>query len=111
MGYGKSKSDVATILMNTAQGIRQLKSALEYYEVEGLPVGDVYAVRINSGLFKVPWEETKKVLEQGELNITVMSPPPISSDISRSDMAQRDEREPRKRSGTEANTKSSKGKR
>ena len=111
VGYGKSKSDVATILTNTAEGIRQLKAALEQCELEGVTIGDVHAVRINSGLFQVPWEETRKVLEQGELDITVMSPPPTGSDLRRSEMVERDERNSRKRSGTEADTNTSKGKR
>ena len=110
MGYGKSKSDVAAILKNTAEAIRRLKAVLEQYELEGLPVNDVYAVRINSGLFKVPWEETKKVLEQGELDISVKSPPPTGSGIRRPDIAESDERRPRKRSGPEADTNPSLGK-
>ena len=36
--------------------------------------GECWAVRINSGLFKVPWAETRKVLEDGGVDIVVVRP-------------------------------------
>lgn len=37
-------------------------------------LGQCRAVRINSGKFGVPWEETKKILEEGPLDIVVIRP-------------------------------------
>jgi len=36
--------------------------------------GECWAVRINSGMFGVPWRETKSVLEAGGLNMTIVRP-------------------------------------
>jgi hypothetical protein len=37
-----------------------------------VPFGKLYAVRINFGLFEVPWHITKAVLERGPLNMTIL---------------------------------------
>ena len=42
-------------------------------EEVGIP-GECYAVRINSGKFGVPWEDTKRVLEGGGVDMVVMRP-------------------------------------
>ncbi len=39
----------------------------------GMP-GECYAVRINSGKFGVPWEDTKRVLEGGGVDMVVLRP-------------------------------------
>ncbi len=36
--------------------------------------GECYAVRINSGKFGVPWEDTKRVLEGGGVDMVVLRP-------------------------------------
>ena len=36
-------------------------------------VGEVWAVRINSGRFGVEWDRTKEVLEEGGLDLVVVS--------------------------------------
>lgn len=43
-------------------------------------MGGVYSVRINSGLFGVPWRDTKRVLMRGGVNMTVVRPPGEGSD-------------------------------
>ena len=78
-----------TILSNTAERIRRLKAMLEQLKCKGQPIGDVYAITINSGLCGVPWEEAKKVLEQGEVDIIVASPPPTGEDMERPVMTKR----------------------
>lgn len=35
---------------------------------------EIWSCRINAGLFNVPWEQTKKTMEETELSITVVSP-------------------------------------
>ncbi|KAL8777627.1 MAG: hypothetical protein Q9203_002474 [Teloschistes exilis] len=44
-------------------------------EVERAEIGRCYAVKINSGLFGVPWEKTKDVLMTGKVDMVVVSPP------------------------------------
>ena len=44
-------------------------------ELSGLEMGACYSVRINSGLFGVPWEDTKAVLEKGKVHMVVVRPP------------------------------------
>ena len=39
-------------------------------------VGKLWAVRINSGKFGVPWERSKKVLEGAEMSVKIVRPPP-----------------------------------
>ena len=48
------------------------RSKRELDPVQYLPVGQCYAVRLNSGKFGVPWSETKRVLKDGPLDIIVM---------------------------------------
>ncbi|KAI4201115.1 MAG: hypothetical protein LQ350_003429 [Teloschistes chrysophthalmus] len=43
--------------------------------VEVSAIGRCYAVRLNSGLFGVPWERTKDILRKGKVNMVVVSPP------------------------------------
>ena len=70
--YGKQKSDAATILANTRESIRHLKRQLDF---EGLSNALVYAVRINSGSFRVPWNGTMEVLKNEQINMTVVRCP------------------------------------
>lgn len=73
-GYGPSRSNAAIILDNTANCINDLRAKLEDLKSKGMPVGEVYAPRLNSGLFKVPWAETKSVLESEKLDMIIVSP-------------------------------------
>jgi len=79
-GYGKHLSDPATILDNTAKAIRLLKSTTDRIRKQ-FPTRElkVFAVKINSGLFNVPWDTTKRVLEEGEVDMTIMIPPSSAS--------------------------------
>lgn len=84
-GYGKHVSDAATILHNTAEAIRVLKSTIDRLRSPTHEL-KVYAVKINSGLFSVPWEATKRVLEAGEVDMTVLiSPSPTTPTKKRKD--------------------------
>jgi len=74
-GYGKNMSDPTTILYNTAQAIGVLKTTTDRFKKQ-FPTQalKVYAVKINSGLFNVPWDATKRVLEAGEVDMTILIP-------------------------------------
>ena len=54
------------------EGVAVLDGKKGKEEVE-LP-GECYAVRINSGKFGVPWEDTKRVLEGGGVDMVVLRP-------------------------------------
>ena len=74
LDYGKKVSPPEAILENTRNALRDL--ARRVAEIRGLgeDLGDCHAVRINSGRFGVEWQETKAVLEAGDLDITVVRP-------------------------------------
>lgn len=44
-------------------------------QMERAAIGECYAVKINSGLFGVPWEKTKDVLTKGNVNLVVIKSP------------------------------------
>lgn len=56
-GYGKSLDPKAKILANTEQAVRLL---LEMASHKKYPI---YSNKFNSGLFRVPWEETEALLK------------------------------------------------
>ena len=80
-GYGRQKSDEASILEHTAEAIQSLNSELEGLKRKGKQVGKVFSVRINSGLFDIPWEHTKEVLEAGDLDMTIVVPSKMNKKV------------------------------
>ncbi|KAL8767225.1 MAG: hypothetical protein Q9209_006230 [Squamulea sp. 1 TL-2023] len=97
-GYGKNVDSSNAILRATENAVRDLRRQIEGHgerrrlEIErrkgelgecgkegenevGWEMGACYSVRINSGLFGVPWEETKKVLDKGGVDMVVLRPP------------------------------------
>ena len=77
-GKGRDKDSPATILANTGPAMRDLLSQVEAWNAgdDERKVGDLVMCRINSGLFNVPWEKTKAVLEgiemTGDVVVTVV---------------------------------------
>lgn len=63
-GYGPNVDSKESILENTKLAIEDLIFLNEY----NLPM---HMCKINSGLFKVPWEETEKVLKEFDAEFTV----------------------------------------
>ncbi|KAL9613008.1 MAG: hypothetical protein Q9167_002441 [Letrouitia subvulpina] len=78
-GYGKNTDPSDKILENTKSAMRDLKTQIEKHKGnkekgEGEEeMGDVYSVRINSGLFGVDWGRTKEVLEEVGVPMVVMA--------------------------------------
>jgi len=58
-GYGKDVDPPDEILKNTEKALHEF---FEYLEQQH--VNNVYCNKFNSGLFKVPWEDTEKLLEK-----------------------------------------------
>ncbi|KAL2155536.1 hypothetical protein VTH82DRAFT_278 [Thermothelomyces myriococcoides] len=66
--YGKSRDPPESILAATGPAMRHLMKLIAEEEKRiGAQIGEVRMCRINSGLFAVPWEKTKKVIEDLEL--------------------------------------------
>ncbi|KAK4133083.1 hypothetical protein BT67DRAFT_450424 [Trichocladium antarcticum] len=64
--YGRTRDSPAQILQATEPAMRHL---LRLVAAEGREVGEVRMCRVNSGLFGVPWEESKAVMEGMELGV------------------------------------------
>ena len=52
-----------------------LRKKLDFLQGKPSAPGELWAVRINSGMFGVTWERTKRVLEQCGLDLQVAIPP------------------------------------
>lgn len=84
--YGKAKDSKAEILSATASAMEDLLdqvNALNMDVEDGQKIEEVWMCKINAGLFRVPWSETRKLLEgitikhsdKGSIRvITVVSP-------------------------------------
>ena len=85
-GKGRDKDSPATILANTGPAMRDLLKQVEAWNAgdddddddddDERKVGELVMCRINSGLFNVPWEKTRAVLEgietAGNVVVTVV---------------------------------------
>ncbi|KAJ5725092.1 uncharacterized protein N7483_006449 [Penicillium malachiteum] len=76
--YGLRVDSPDTIINNTAAALNDLKSQL-WRLAGGTAPHQIYSCRMNSGLFNVPWERTRALLEEipVPLKITVAYKPPI----------------------------------
>lgn len=70
------------IIANTAAALQDLEEQLRQLRTENSHIGEtnarvpgeVWSVRIDSGSFHVPWEETKRLLEAGGVDMVVVRP-------------------------------------
>ncbi|KAK4034117.1 hypothetical protein C8A01DRAFT_49428 [Parachaetomium inaequale] len=66
--YGKARDPPMVILQATVPAMRHLvELVVAEEERTGVKIGEVRMCRINSGLFAVPWERSKRALEEMEL--------------------------------------------
>ncbi len=66
--------------------LRALTAEIDTEEEEsGGEMGGCYSVRINSGLFGVPWKETRRVLKKGDVNMIVVRPSSQKDEVVESD--------------------------
>ena len=72
--YGKKVSKPDTILESTKAAMGDLAKQLKALKEPGSQVGELWAVKINSGSFHVPWQRTKEVLEHCGLDIKIVYP-------------------------------------
>lgn len=62
------------ILEMTKKAMGDLAKKLKFTRGRGQEVGELWCVRLNSGLFGVRWERTKRVLEQCGMDLHVVGP-------------------------------------
>ncbi|KAG8528940.1 uncharacterized protein KY384_006629 [Bacidia gigantensis] len=73
--YGRNKDKPEEILEATRSAMKDLKGQIAAKRGSEHTVGEIWAVKMNSGLFAVEWEKTKEVLEEAGLPMRVVSPP------------------------------------
>lgn len=75
-GFGRRVSSPGLIINSTHAALADLKRQIDQYEQSsGKKFGNLFACRFNSGLFGVPWERTRELLDEAGLDVTVVYPP------------------------------------
>ncbi|MCJ1284846.1 ADP-ribose 1''-phosphate phosphatase [Xylographa opegraphella] len=72
--YGKKVSSALVILESTKKAMADLQRKMKFRKAQDQKIGDMWAVKINSGKFGVPWDRTKRILEQCGMDIKVVVP-------------------------------------
>ncbi|KAL9120719.1 MAG: hypothetical protein Q9187_002729 [Circinaria calcarea] len=85
LGYGRTVSSAEVILDSTKKGMGDLHKKLSFLKASGKEIGDVWAVKINSGMFGVQWDRTKRILEQCAVNLKVVRPVEEGEDEEKED--------------------------
>ncbi|KAL2006832.1 hypothetical protein VTN00DRAFT_9500 [Thermoascus crustaceus] len=80
-GFGRTVCPPDVILENTALAVEDMKRQLEELQ-DGAEdngsadkPGELWSCRFNSGLFAVDWKDSRKILEDSGLKVTVVRPP------------------------------------
>lgn len=83
--FGKNVSSPDTILANTELAIAEMKEQLAKLAVRNTDEGEengsgmsapreLWSCRFNSGLFRVEWSRSRRVMEEAGLEVTVVRP-------------------------------------
>ena len=83
--FGKNVSSPDTILANTELAIAEMKEQLARLAVRNTDEGEengsgmsapreLWSCRFNSGLFRVEWSRSRRVMEEAGLEVTVVRP-------------------------------------
>ena len=83
--FGKNVSPPDTILANTELAIAEMKEQLARLAVRNTDEGEengsgmsapreLWSCRFNSGLFRVEWSRSRRVMEEAGLEVTVVRP-------------------------------------
>ncbi len=65
--------------------MRDLGRQISDGKEQGCEMGECYSVRINSGLFGVPWRDTKRVLRVAGVDMVVVRPESQKDEVVESD--------------------------
>lgn len=82
VSFGRNKNEPAEILASTETAMKDLLKQVAKHAKGGGKISELRMCRINAGLFAVPWEDTRKILETIDVSdcpidtVTVVSPPP-----------------------------------
>lgn len=75
-GVGRQVDSPDLIVNSTHAALKDLKAQIDKYELTtGEKFPPLFCCRFNSGLFGVPWERTRKLLDDSGLEVTVVYPP------------------------------------
>lgn len=76
-GFGTRVDPPELILSSTNAALQDLKEKLIDLRLDGTESSPkaLYSCRFNVGLFAVPWHQTKALMDDVGLRVTVMSPP------------------------------------
>ena len=76
-GFGTRVDSPELILGSTNAALQDLKEKLIDLRLDGTESSPkaLYSCRFNAGLFAVPWHQTKALMDDAGLRVTVMSPP------------------------------------
>ena len=66
--FGLAKDSPSDILAATEPAMKDLMAQISKLGPQGMPVSEVRMCHINSGLFNVPWKETKELIEGIQLD-------------------------------------------
>lgn len=69
--FGRSVDSTEVILENTVLAVADLKRQISAL---GPDIGELWSCRFNSGLFRVDWRDSRRVLEDFGLMVTVVRP-------------------------------------
>ena len=61
--FGLAKDSPSDILAATETAMKDLMAQISKLSPQGMPVSEIRMCRINSGLFNVPWKETKELIQ------------------------------------------------
>ncbi|KAI4222073.1 MAG: hypothetical protein L6R36_006432 [Xanthoria steineri] len=84
-GYGKNVDTPSAILRATESAVSDLGRQISDGKEQGCEMGECYSVRINSGLFGVPWRDTKRVLRMAGVDMVVVRPESQKDEVVESD--------------------------
>ena len=73
--HGAKKDTTERILEATRTAAMDLISQVEKIQADGISIGRLYGCRFNSGHFGVRWEQTRSVLENVGMGLTVLERP------------------------------------
>ena len=74
--YGRNVDDPDDIALNTEKALKDLQEKILEAQSKGENVGaHIWSVKINGGLFKVPWERSEQKLQDSSLDIVVVERP------------------------------------
>ncbi|KAI2790725.1 ADP-ribose 1'-phosphate phosphatase [Penicillium oxalicum] len=79
-GFGRKVDSYEQIMNHTSAALQDLKEKLIDLRLDGTEPSPkaLFSCRFNSGLFAVPWADTRELLKEAGLRVTVVVPPEVA---------------------------------